>query len=395
MKKFKNYHSPFFEFYEENQKILHDKLLSANIDETTITKVIDSGYYMHPFHENTVYDSFYAPSWVFQGKFDFNSFLKMLKNERPFSMANKKVSYVESVEDILKILNEDPLSKHCLEQGSLSFRGQKKEYTIKRDIPNLYMSDEKGNEKLIIPGIFRQYANNFQTRIIDEKPHEIFRTILADDLIYHGMEHPTILSQRNFEKYGPHTISDLQDFPEPENQEYFKRWSQIKVQGNYYPDIAIISQHYGFQSYGLDITFKPEVAAFFATNNYIIKENGKATYEPIKDGEHQGVIYCFYFRAPQIIQTRDLIESIPAFEYIFPERPIRQACALPFFLFDRLNEANQFIHHEFRLKPNFKTEGLPSKEYLFPSTEEDKFYEAAMDVKKSNKVWSDFVEYDF
>ena len=230
---------------------------------------------------------------------------------------------------------------------------------------------------------------------MDERPQEVFDTSIADDLIYYGMENTEVLLKRNYEKYGFHTISDLKDFPESENQEYYKRWSQLKVQGGVYPDIAIISQHYGFHTYGLDITFDPKVAAFFSTHRFEWQTNGKADYFPIKEGEHNGVIYCFYFRAPQITSTRDIIKSIPAFDYINPIRPIRQSCALPFFLPDRFNEANQFIWQIFKLHPEFDMNDLPSKKFLFPSQKEDEFYKAIINVKKKNKFWSDFVEYDF
>lgn len=394
-----NFNAPFSEYYHEFQNHLVEQLSNKGVEQDLINKAINSGYYMLPQNNSTVYDSFYSPTWAFQGQMPLDSFIEMLtKNEVEaiFKSHNShKISYVDSVDDIYHILNSEDHSKYCLENRSLSFRGQKKEYAVRRETPNFYMSDDKGNEKLIIPGLYRKYIDNFQDRIIDESPTKIFQTILADDLIYYGIDNRLDLFKRNFEKYGDHNISDLIDFPEQENQEYYKRWSQLKVQGSAFPDIAIVSQHYGFETYGLDITFNLEVAAFFATNSFKMKSNGKATYEPIENGKHQGVIYCFYFRAPQITQTRDIIQNIPAFEYIKPLRPIRQECALPFFLFDRFNEANQFIYHEFRLNNHFDTKDIPSKEYLFPSEGDDKFYEAALAVKKKNKIWSNFVEYEF
>jgi hypothetical protein len=389
--------SPFFEYFKDFQNLLEEQLIKFGVERGLIAKALSSGYYMLPSNE-WVFDSYYSPSWAFQGQMPFGSFVNMLvKNETDsvFKEHNShKVSYINSVDDIYEILNSNEHSKYCLKNGSLSFRGQRKEYTTKRPVPNSYMSDGHGNEKLIIPGLYRKYSNDFQQRIVDESPTKVFQTFLADDLIYYGIDKDN-LHKQNFEKYGQHNISDLEDFPEKENQEYYKRWVQLKVQGSAFPDIAIVSQHYGFETYGLDITFKPKVAAFFATNYFNQKKNGKADFVPIKHGEHIGVIYCFYFRAPQLKSTRDIIKNTPAFEYINPLRPIRQECALPFFLFDRFNEANQFIYHEFRLNKSFDTTGIPSKEYLFPSPEEDKFYEAALNVKRNNKIWSNFVEYEF
>jgi hypothetical protein len=47
------------------------------------------------------------------------------------------------------------------------------------------------------------------------------------------------------------------------------------------------------------------------------------------------------------------------------------------------------------LHPEFNTDNLPKKEFLFPPPDEDRFYKAAIEVKKGNKFWADFVEYDF
>jgi hypothetical protein len=393
-RKYPDYNQPFSEHYSERQNILYNKLLKAGISKKIANNAKISGYYMNS-EDGFVLDSYYASMWALEGQFPFDYFLAILKKEKSLQPLEKKVSVVKSVNEILEILKSDPHSYHCLQNGSLSFRGQREEYFTERIIPNPSLADNFGKERLIIPNIYRKYKNDFQARIMDERPQEVFGTLLADDLIYYGMESPLVISERNHKKYGPHTISELQEFPEPENQEYYKRWNQIKIQGTFYPDIAIISQHYGFQTYGLDITFDPKVAAFFATHKFEQKENGKADYYPVNNGEHKGVIYCFYFRAPQITKTRDIVESIPAFEYIFPLRPVRQSCALPFFLPDRFNEACQFVWHVFKLDSEFKLDDLHSKEFLFPSKNEDKFYAAAIEVKQKNNVWAEFVEYNF
>ncbi len=393
-RKFPDYSLPFSKFYEKKQSILYKKLIDNGINETKAKDVVESGYYMTS-EKSFVYDSYYSPQWAMVGQFAFKDFISSLNGQHKYNSIKRKTSTVNSIDEIIKILKSDPHSKHCLEQGSLSFRGQRKEYFTKRTVPNPSLANKNNEERLIIPSIYRKYINNFQSRIMDEKPQWVFQSLLAEDLIYYGMENSIVISKRNYEKYGIHNISDLQNFPEPENQEYYKRWSQIKVQGSSFPDIAIISQHYGFHTYGLDLTFDPKVAAFFATHNFTWKENGKADYNPVKNDEHEGIIYCFYFRAPQIRQTRDIINEIPAFDYISPLRPINQSCALPFFPPDRFNEANQFLFHVFKINKDFDMSELPSKQHLFPSTKIDKFYEACVDVKQKNEIWSDFVEYEF
>jgi len=386
----------FGEYYKDQQDFLRIELKQDNIGKAEIDKLCNSGYYMDDNYPDIVFDSFYGTSWGLIAQFSKKEVLEMLTGK--FNNNFKRsppIYHISHINEIHDILSSDDRSRHDLENGYLSYRGQRKEYKIKREFPNPTMSNEDGFERLIIPGVWRKYYPNFNLREIDGGYINIFSKGLVDDLVYYGIDNFRTLGDRNYEKYGIHSTSNLQDFPEKENQEYYKRWIDFKVQGSYNSDLAIVSQHYGLDTLGLDVTFDFKTAGFFATQTLDKKDNGKFTYNAIQNGKHQGVIYCFYFRTPPLTSTKDVIKNLHSFDHLTPIRPIRQQCALPFFLLDRFNEANLYLYAVFYLNENFDCAGLASKEYLFPNTNEDPFYKAVLEVKSNNKFLENFIEYDF
>jgi hypothetical protein len=88
-------------------------------------------------------------------------------------------------------------------------------------------------------------------------------------------------------------MSDLGDFDDPESREYGRRWRLHKVMQP--GELILVEPHYGIDTCGLDVTVDLGVALFFASNRFSRRSNGKAYYEPIQAGEHQGVCYAFVF----------------------------------------------------------------------------------------------------
>jgi hypothetical protein len=359
-----------------------------------VKKVISSGYY-YIESRKTVYDSFYGSSWGLYSQFPDDYFIELVKGNKSVFKRTPDIHHVSSSKEILDILESDPRYKHYLDNGELTFRGQNKEYTVKRGFPNSGLSRSDGSEPLIIPSVWRKYVDDFNKREISPENESIFQSMIADDIIYYGIDNYRHLYIRNFEKYGEHEISDLEHFDDSDSKEYYKRWSNIKVYGRFDNELSILSQHYGFDTSGLDLTFNLNVAAFFASNKFINKDNGKADFHLIDNGNHKGVIYCFKFNAPMITRTSDIIDQLNLFEHLNPIRPIRQECALPHFLYHNINEALFYVHKIFYLDQNFETSNLPDKRHLFPDKDEDMFYKVICDLKPNNEYFNPFVEYEF
>ena len=224
----------------------------------------------------------------------------------------------------------------------------------------------------------------------------IFTTSFADHLVYYGIPEWKNLAEKNFERYGLHTMSDLVDFPDPESQEYGRRWRLFKVEDGYHRDLPMVEQHYGIDTCGLDVTFDIAVAAFFASHQFKWRANGNAYYDIVPDGDHQGVIYGFVFTDPPLRKTVEMVNKLDLFNHIPPIRPIRQKCALPFFHDTTMNEAVCDLDFIMRLSPKFDCFDIPTGCQLFPGEDEDPFYKASLEVKNAANgadPYNNFIEY--
>jgi len=130
------------------------------------------------------------------------------------------------------------------------------------------------------------------------------------------------------EVYGLHSVSDLEDFPEPENQELFRRW-QTKIHNSYLTNECIsLEQHYGFETTHLDITFDLPTAVFFALNQWNKIDNDSATYIRDERLDSEPTVFCFLFPREDVYYKRDMITGYDMFDTTPPLRPIRQKCAV-------------------------------------------------------------------
>jgi hypothetical protein len=191
-------------------------------------------------------------------------------------------------------------------------------------------------------------------------------------------------------------MSELEDFPDPESQEYGRRWRRSKVEGTANRDLPLVEQHYGIDTCGLDVTFDFRVATFFATNKFRYRDDGTAFYEHVDGGLHTGVVYGFVFRDPPLKKTAELVTEVASFNHIPPTRPVKQQCALPFFHSYNMNEAVCDLDFVMYLDPNFDRTAMLDVESLFPSRDDDPFYGAVLDLKSrypSLEPFSRLVEY--
>ncbi|QEC78978.1 FRG domain-containing protein [Mucilaginibacter ginsenosidivorax] len=382
--------------YRKQQNLLCFELRQKGVKEITIEQLCRSGYYMVEWEPNKIFDSFYGASLALRGQFNTDILLRSKDYGIEASIALRPQEYyISKIEQISEILSADERSKYYLDNGYFSYRGQRNEYTVKREFSNPTLSNENGDERLIIPGCWRKYKSNFNKRKIDADLEDVFSTGDADDIIYHGINDYQQIPSNYFKRNGYFSANELIDSTDPAEQAYYERWWQLKANAEYNSELAIVSQHYGFDTTGLDLTFDYKTACFFATQRFEMQTNGKAQYRPVGDGQHEGVIYCFYFRIPTITSTKDIIKNLTSLQHLHPLRPVRQQCALPFFLFDNFNEATCYLYAVFHLNKDFDSQGLPTKEYLFPGRGDDQFYDAVLKAKGNNRALNGFVEYDF
>jgi len=365
------------------------------INTATASEAAEAGYVVCSISGgNMVMDCHYGLK--ISGLFSLDEFAAFLSGEKtpakvPFGTPTYK--NVRDLQELREIVNS-PRHQHWIDRGLACFRGQTRDYWVSRPVPNPRICDEQRKERIIAPSYWRRFLDQPLSARDWGPSKSIFGTILADSLIYHGIEDWRTLSKRNDERYGFHSISDLQDFPDHESQEYYRRWFKHKIQPR--PEYPLIEQHYGQETIGLDITFDLATAAFFASHRWTqLKDSGKTTYSPIAKGEHKGVIYLLCFRDPPVRQTDYLVKEIGVFEHLPVERPLRQRCGLPAFHGNEIAAAARDLDAVIMLDANFDLSGLPEPSYLFPRLE-DPFYLALLEEKQRDEnEWNWVVDYEF
>ena len=88
------------------------------------------------------------------------------------------------------------------------------------------------------------------------------------------------------------------------------------------------------------------------------------------------------------------MKDISLFRNLPPLRPIRQHCGLPAFHFNEIASAARDLHAVFHLDEAFDVSGLPAAAELFPAREEDRFYDALLELReRAPEIWGSVVEY--
>jgi hypothetical protein len=362
-----------------NEPVCRELLSAQGIPDSVVKDIVASGYFVLPVlgQGHMLCDGFYGNKQI-SGLFSVEALARMITTgERPFTVNIPRFE-VDSLADIQRYLANEPRLRHWHANGKLTFRGQSREYFTTRRFPNPVQAGVDGRERLILPSYWRQFENDWESRT--DPPNSRFTTILGDELIYRGIPDWKTLSRRNSERYGFHDMSDLEDFPDAESQEYGRRWWLFKVAGGVNADLATVEQHYGSSTHGLDVTFAPEIAAFFATHDFTRGHDGKLRCGRAASASG-AVVYAFVFHDPPVRATHDMIQELEAFRHIRPERPRRQRCALRAFGRTEINQAVTELAAIFVLSGEFSALGLPSFSELFPPPGDDPFYAAALSIR--------------
>jgi hypothetical protein len=158
-------------------------------------------------------------------------------------------------------------------------------------------------------------------------------------------------------------------------------------------EALLLEQHYGMPTIGLDVTFDPETAFFFASHCFPA-EGRRVGCEPVARSSHHAVVYCFVFEWPPVKEAEYLVRDIRLFRNLPPLRPIRQHCGLPPFHFNEIAAAARDLHAVFHLDGAFDISGLPSAASLFPGRAEDRFMMLLLELRElSPTIWGSVVEY--
>ena len=391
----------FSEYAQSNYSSFAEKLKKNGKSRDEIENIFKSGYYLPDFdiygNGNNGYfrDSYYGHGFTCDFRFSDNLLDKEVnmyeKNSRIITNIHSIADAVAAVKNATKKLNPEIAKRIC-------FRGQCRKHTIRRPVPNPYYSYSDGSELLMLPAYWRQFEKNeYMDRPLHAEYRSTLGTLYSDPILYDGID-INKLSAYNHKTYGPHTMSELADFPEPENQELYRRY-QSKIHNAYWTKECVsLEQHYGFTTPHLDVTFDLPTALFFALNRYISIDANipSATYRRDEQEESEPTVFCFLFPREDVYYERDMITGYNMFDTTPPRRPLQQKCAVFWTDGLEINWATKHVILELKLDRDFNTEGIPTYNNLFPSPEHDIFYAKLLEQKKLHPdIWQEIIEYQF
>ncbi|MCL2367843.1 MAG: hypothetical protein FWC72_02510 [Oscillospiraceae bacterium] len=396
-------HKTFFEYTHFHHNTFSEKLRTYGKSEDEIERIRMSGYYLPEYdiygNGDTSYflDSFYG-GYDHTSRFGFNGGL--LDENEPYgrlSRDNRIVSKIRSIQDAFEAIEKATNDLNPEIAKRICFRGECRKHTIRRSIPNPYYSYSDGSELLMLPSYWRQFKDS---GYMDRPLQAEYRTTLgmsmfSDMILYDGIDVKKLI-EYNYEKYGDYTMSDLEDFPEPENQELYRRYLTKMDHVLWSNECVSLEQHYGFQTTHLDVTFDLPTAIFFALNKftYLDRNIPSATYTLDDRIDSEPTVFCFLFPRQDVYYERDMITGYNMFDATPPLRPLQQKCSV--FRTDamEINWAAKHVILELKLERDFNSKDIPTYDHLFPPPEHDLFYAKLLEQKKRHHdVWKSVIEY--
>jgi hypothetical protein len=146
-----------FDIADKLAQLLRD----AGINETIVQNTVESGYYLRSWADlrggsyETVSDLMYGNKQQ-SSSFQFEAFVHYLNGENTFECAPPFLEMtVQNMSEIEAVL-ADPRRQFYISEGSLTFRGQWREYRLRRHVPNPLRRSADGAELSVMPGAFRQ-----------------------------------------------------------------------------------------------------------------------------------------------------------------------------------------------------------------------------------------------
>jgi hypothetical protein len=378
------------------QECLTARLVEHGIDKESIRAVIDSGYFYTEIQLDWssktipgVKDSYYGNKA--SGLFSLEEFVAHLKGSPLHKPPSDVPEYcIRSLAHACKVLSSPRHVRYC---EGMSFRGQPKDYMVRRPMPNPRLKDNLGAERVILPSWWRSSLNKNPSVREYELERSVFVTPeFAESLVFEGL--PNWQEHAMQHKLSMADNYNDDEFPDETCREIWHRYNTHFIEGPVSNEIPLIEQHYGIPTIGLDVTFDLATALFFAAHRFHQPYDGLASFVPVDGKAHEGVVYCFVFSSPPVRRTSEQIARLRAFAHIPPLRPVRQQCALPAFHIDEISAACRDLDAILHLGQDFDPDGLPTMKSLFPGPDEDQFYRALLDQKqKVGGEWNQFIEY--
>lgn len=338
---------------------------SLGVQEAAAQRLIASGYVVMGRAAPIVVDRYYegALSSV-DGETRLSaSMLDTLEGGARSKVWVKRASSMREVRDIV----EDHASER-----KLLFRGQSRNYSISRALPNPRFVTSELGEISLLPSLWRtmvfRHPNSY-VQFVD-------LTLLEwSSILYSNFDMAEVRRRERAVWDFPMTMSEMEESDDPLLREFGQLRMDLGLNFDLTlaPVLSTLLQHYGLLSPVLDLTDDLDTALFFATHKFA-RPGKTCTYAFQGTNERQAVVYLLNFD-PHTMRAHVSEENV--IRRLNPLRPIRQRCHVATTDTYCINLPADFLIGAILLDFDLASgHSLPAKEHLFPSKEEDSFLRA-------------------
>lgn len=296
----------------------------------------------------------------------YNSFgvIRAKRNVIPKILVNN----IKEINEIVSCLNEEFAEKN------IYFRGQNRHFKLKRtDTMKLFLYGSKDVDELSLLTSASRNNVDFDSFFALLQLH--FQGFIYSELSGNHFDNPQIWDSL----YQPKAPFD--------NKQIEKLYLEWRFQYNSFEwdnTVTGLAQHYGIPTHGIDITDSLESALWFALNEYYEYQENDKSYSWYRESVLTDIIEdlpVIYLVATDNVRNREL-DGVKHLN-IDAKRPVHQRALLHYGGWGfHTNICAEDVVAALFLSPDFEIPELPKTEYMFPSTEKDKFYAELIRMKE-------------